>query len=288
MIGPASTSGAFAGLHAARGNALAKRLAKPLSSAILTLPLARPVRYLEGYLAFLQGKGAGTGWDIAEEVRAAADCIMSPEPVILDVGANVGTWSAAMSARIPAASIYLFEPSPACRTEIARRGMPNAEIIPAAVGSSRGTATLHSSHPTDGTASLHARRDSYFQAKSYASATVDVLTIDGFLQDRGISFVDFMKMDIEGHELEALRGATSALASGAIGALSFEFGSGNINSRTFFHDFWDLLTANGYSLARVTPAGRLLPIPNYYEDLEYFRGVSNYIARRVGACHDRA
>lgn len=272
---------AFVGLHAARGNALAKRMAKPLSSALMTRPLAKPIRYLEGYLAFLQGKGAGTGWDIAEEANAAAACISSPEPVVLDIGANVGKWTEALLARVPRARVFLFEPSPACRAEIARRGLPNAEIVPAAVGAEPGTATLHFSHPTDGTASLHPRRDSYFQEKRYETATVDVVTIDGFLAARGLAFVDFLKMDIEGHELEALMGAREALRRGAIGALSFEFGSGNINSRTFFHDFWDLLTPHGYEISRVTPAGRLLPIPGYYEDLEYFRGVSNYVARLV-------
>jgi hypothetical protein len=52
-----------------------------------------------------------------------------------------------------------------------------------------------------------------------------------------------MKMDIEGHELFALRGAKRALARGVIRPLSFEFGTGNINSRTFFRDYWDLLTS---------------------------------------------
>ena len=40
--------------------------------------------------------------------------------------------------------------------------------------------------------------------------------------------------------LEALKGAANSLASGMIKALAFEFGSGNLNSRTFFRDFWDL------------------------------------------------
>lgn len=284
MSQTAPSPSTFAGLHQARGNALAKRLAKPLSAAIYRLPLAKPVRYLEGYLAFLQGKGAGTGWDIAEEANAAAASITATAPVVFDVGANVGKWSEALLRRIPGARVIMFEPSAACRAEIARRNLPNAEVVAAAVGRAPGTATLHSSHPTDGTASLHTRRDSYFQEKCYAAETVEVVSIDAVMAARAIAFVDFVKMDIEGHELEALIGAEQALGRGAIGALSFEFGSGNINSRTFFHDFWDLLTAKGYAISRVTPAGRLHPIANYYEDLEYFRGVSNYVAtlRRVG------
>jgi len=60
----------------------------------------------------------------------------------------------------------------------------------------------------------------------------------------------------------------------------FEFGAPNIYSRTFFSDFWDLLTADGFRLDRILPGGRLLRIDSYSEELEHFRGVSNYLARR--------
>jgi len=88
-------------------------------------------------------------------------------------------------------------------------------------------------------------------------------------------------MDIEGHELYALRGAQQTLAAGKIGALSFEFGCGNINSRTYFRDFWDLLSGAGFSLWRITLSGKEIPISNYYEDHEYFRGATNYVAVRI-------
>ena len=84
-------------------------------------------------------------------------------------------------------------------------------------------------------------------------------------------------MDLEGHELFALNGATTALKLGYIKALSFEFGAGNVNSRTFFRDFWELLTPLGFELRRICPGGVTVPVREYYEDLEFFRGVSNYV-----------
>jgi hypothetical protein len=85
-------------------------------------------------------------------------------------------------------------------------------------------------------------------------------------------------MDIEGHELFALKGALAALGAKRIGALSFEFGAGNVNSRTFFRDFWQLLTPLGYELRRICPGGATTTLFEYYEDLEFFRGVTNYLA----------
>ena len=87
-----------------------------------------------------------------------------------------------------------------------------------------------------------------------------------------------MKLDVEGNELAVLRGSQESLKTKRIKALTFEFGSGNINSRTFFHDFWDVLKGYGYTIKRICPGGILLEIAEYYEDLEHFRGVTNYLA----------
>jgi hypothetical protein len=48
-----------------------------------------------------------------------------------------------------------------------------------------------------------------------------------------------VKMDIEGHELTALKGFGAALDVARV--LQFEFGGCNIDSRTYFQDFWYFL-----------------------------------------------
>lgn len=47
-------------------------------------------------MSLLQGKGAGSGWDMSGELRAAAGCIKRSDPVLLDVGANYGKWAQGM------------------------------------------------------------------------------------------------------------------------------------------------------------------------------------------------
>ena len=107
---------------------------------------------------------------------------------------------------------------------------------------------------------------------------VAMTTIDSILDERGIDIVDMGKMDLEGHELFALRGATKSLETRRLRTLSFEFGAGNVNSRTFFRDVWTLLTGYGYRFHRIYPSGKTVPVPEYYENLEFSRGVTNYIA----------
>ena len=259
-------------------NRTGKRLGKPLSRVVCAGPFYKPVRMLDAYLNFLMGKGSGTGWDLREEVRAAVARIHRPSPVVFDVGANVGNWTKNLLEFIPAAKVYMFDPSSGCQQTIREKNLPGITLLPCALGESAGQMPYFSSSATDGSASLHARRDTPFADFKYQQSTVAVRTLDEVIATEQIAFVDFMKMDIEGHELFALKGAAQSLAAGKIGALSFEFGCGNINSRTFFRDFWELLTGAGYVIHRITAGGRDVLVDSYYEDDEYFRGATNFVA----------
>lgn len=260
-------------------NKFGKAIAKPLSYLVANRFTADFSNLLGMYWSILLGKGAGTGWAIDAEVKAAIKSIRNPKPVIFDVGANIGDWSELIHQKFTKAQIFLCEPQPACQTIIIKKNIPGSILIPKVLSSTaKQTIKLFSSGNTDGTASVYQRRDSYFDNFAFTAIDVSTETIDNIVDEYKISTIDFMKMDVEGHELDVLKGAKKCLENKIIKALSFEFGSGNINSRTYFHDFWDLLTPIGYSIYRILPSSRLLPIKEYYEDCEYFRGVTNYVA----------
>ena len=162
--------------------------------------------------------------------------------------------------------------------------LPNSILIPKAVSSKPTKVELYTDSPTSGLASLHQRQESYFKNNKFTSFAVDTITIDEIVSEYNLEYIDFIKIDIEGHELEALKGAAKSLASGMIKALAFEFGSGSLNSRTFFRDFWGLLSPLGYKIYRILPSSQMMPIKEYYEDCEYFRGVSNYLAVLQTTC----
>jgi FkbM family methyltransferase len=202
---------------------------------------------------------------------------MQDEPVVIDCGANYGEWTREVRQRLGSdrGKWVALEPDPSCATILER--MDNLEVIQAAVGEQPGLATLYSNQSGSGLASLHERRDTLAQGQEFTLWSVEIVTLDSVIAQRRLNRVDFLKMDIEGHELFALKGMTNALGRGVVRALSFEFGTSNVNSRTFFRDFWELLTPLGFELKRICPGGVIMPIKEYYEDLEFFRGVSNYI-----------
>lgn len=269
----------FKGLSQATGKTIARKIAFLLTPILMYGLLAKLTRLLETYLAFIQGKGAGYGWDIQGEVATAIKFI--PEnAIVLDVGANKGEWTLQILKALgnTKCHIFQFEPSPHCQKILRSLHLPQTTLIEAAVGAEPGMAVLYSPFPGSPISSLHPRRDSYFNHNNFQEEKVQVVTIDQIVNQFKIDKVDLIKLDVEGHELDVLRGAYNSLKNKRIKALTFEFGSGNINSRTFFHDFYDILHSQGYKIYRICPNSVLLPIEKYYEDLEYFRGVSNYLA----------
>ena len=257
---------------------MGRRIAPILARALTRQPWLNYLRWSETYLALLQGKGAGDGWDLKAEVEAAAKFVPGNKPVVFDVGANVGNWSKLFLDQRPDAKLFLFEPASACQAAIAGLHLSNARLIGAAVGRTKGTARLHTCDPTAEIASLYARRNS--PELKFSSMEVPVVRLDDVIEELQIETVDFLKMDIEGAEIDALHGAMVSLRAGTIRALSFEFGLNNIESRTFFRDFWDLLVPFGFSIFRIAPGGNLIQIHEYREELEYFKIVSNYVAVR--------
>jgi FkbM family methyltransferase len=203
-------------------NRIGKTLAEPLSLVVANSRTEGFARLMEAYWCILLGKGAGTGWAIEAEINAAKSVINHSSPIIFDVGANNGEWSLLLHRVYPQSRIFLFEPQPACQKIIENKNIPNSLLIPKAVSSSaEHSVKFYASGDTSGIASLHQRRDSYFNDKDFTLINVNTVTIDDFVREHNLARVDFMKMDIEGHELDALKGAIESLESRVIKALSF-------------------------------------------------------------------
>jgi FkbM family methyltransferase len=260
-------------------SAIAKSALPTMSRMLMTRVTAAALQYGELGFCLLQGKGAGAGWDIESETRAAARFIGTPTPALLDVGANFGSWSTSLLKMFPDCSrLLMVEPQARCIQALNDIPFPRKEIVTAAVSDRAGQATLFTAESGWIAASLFERRDTFFAAMPQSGTAVSIKTLDDIIEGAGLASIDFMKMDIEGGELLALKGAQRSLERRAIKALSFEFGSGNLNSRTFFRDFWDLLSPRGFTIYRILPGGGLFRVEKYYEDVEYFRGVTNYVA----------
>jgi FkbM family methyltransferase len=257
----------------------AGKRAAPVLARAMNLPGLRGASRIGGiYLDILQGKGSGTGWDMSGEVSAALAFLRdASDPVLLDVGANHGNWTLGIWQALHAGRYFLYEPQDACQADLEALPVPDKTIVRSGLSDQAGELDLHSDSAGSGLASFYVRAETYLPHPTQVER-VPVTTVDEAMRVHALDRVDFMKVDVEGGELNVLKGATGALKDKTIRAFSFEFGSANIYSRVFFRDFWETIAEHGYSLWRIVPGGGLRPIPTYGEDLEHFRGVSNYIA----------
>ena len=249
--------------HTAGGvGSLGKRVA-PTLARVTNMRLARnPIRLVGIYLDILQGKGSGTGWDMSGEVSAALTFLSGvTDPVIFDIGANQGDWTRGIWQALNRGQYFAYEPQEACLSSLKDSAMPNLTIVQKAVSDQPGQMNLYADYPGSGLASFYERAETYLDAPTQ-SEPVPVTTIDDEFEAHGLDHIDFMKIDVEGAELRVLQGATHCLSAKTIHALAFEFGSANIYSRVSFRDCWDLIADHGYSLWRIVPGGRVIPVPH--------------------------
>ncbi len=236
-----------------------------------------------GAVAFLLGiRGLGWSSSLKQEVDIAATWTKGiSDFVVIDAGANVGTWSATFRKLAPGPGrVYAFEPQPLAAAKIRALNIEGCEVLEIALGSKEGTLPFYAAGPADTMGSLFDRRDTYAANRHQDRLDVKVIRLDDFVAANSITRIDFMKMDLEGAELDALNGALRCLETGLLRALSFEFGISDVNARVFFRDYFDLLRKHGYSIFRLTPGGRLLRVEEYSEDLEIFARTTTYFAKK--------
>lgn len=223
-----------------------------------------------------QGKGFDGG--INYEVKIARDFLgafSATDFVVLDVGANVGDYSAAFLRSFPKARIFAFEPGSYALTALQERfkGNDAVKIVPYALGNSNSIKTLWSDVAGSGLASLSKRRLNPLDTGFNESEQVEVITLDSWVESTKI-VPNFIKLDVEGHEFDVLKGGPKTLSK--VQLIQFEFGGTNIDSRTFFRDLWYLLTGVGFDVYRVSPNGPI-HISRYSESTECFAN-SNFFA----------
>ncbi len=166
----------------------------------------------------------------------------------------------------------MIEPAPSlCKPLQNLATSPIVEFEAVAIGANTGKLDLFFDEEGSGFASLYKRDIRHVGVEMNHSVEVPVVTLDDLAVKYDLPYIDYLKLDLEGHELEALNGAKSLFRLKKIRAITFEFGGCNIDSRTYFKDFWQLLVYEyGFTMYRLAPGRTLIHLSSYSESLERF------------------
>ena len=173
--------------------------------------------------------------------------------------------------------IHTFEPSPTNVYKLNTRFKSDSlvKIAPFAVSDTSGLATLFSNQIGSSLGSLTKRRLQHLNIPFNAKETIKTVKFEDYwkkeLSERQL---DIVKIDIEGHELSALKGFGAALEATRV--VQFEFGGCNIDTLTYFQSFWYFFAEHNFAIYRITPFG-IQRIERYRESEESF-STTNYIA----------
>jgi FkbM family methyltransferase len=148
---------------------------------------------------------------------------LAPEAItIFDAGAYIGDVTASYLKNFPQAKIYSFEPSPESFAKVKARFEVVANVIPinAAISQQEGEASFFLNQLPVANSLLERPKEGkkYYPARAEAIETIQVRTIsfDSFAAENNLKKINILKMDIQGGELNALKGAVKLLSEGAI------------------------------------------------------------------------
>ena len=192
---------------------------------------------------------------------------------VFDVGANIGDWTALALEINPRLQVHCFEPLPTTYAELQGRSFP-AQVVrnDFGLGSKAEQRSLLVYDHSSGMNTLFQRKGleaGWGISTPHKAEAVWLDTVDAYCARRNIAQVDLMKLDVEGNELEVLRGAGTMLSEGRVGMVQFEYGGCNIDSGVLLKDFFEYALPLGYVPHKIMP-DRLKRVERYDQRLENF------------------
>ncbi len=214
--------------------------------------------------------------------------LVKPGMKVLDVGAHHGKYTRLLAHLVgPTGRVVAFEPTPASAEVLESRirlaGFTQVELRREAVFSEPGFVELHefpqtySSWNSLGVPAMPDPQDSRRIVPVVATRQVRANSLDAYCRGAGLEQVDYLKLDVEGAELDALRGAQHLLRTGGIRYLQFEISQKPLEGMgRKAKDVFDYLATFGYEVHAITPEGEVGP---RLGDSDAF--YDNYIAFRT-------
>jgi FkbM family methyltransferase len=200
--------------------------------------------------------------------------ILPEAEIVFDIGANVGHWAKAALSINPNLKIHCFEPSLATFRKLSEQQFPDqVSLNRLACGAYTGNTQMYINWEASQTNSI-VRRSFYHEPKI---ENISQITIDDYCRQHRINKIDYIKIDVEGYELEVLKGMKELLTQKIAVTIQFEYGRTYLDAKIFLKDIWDFINTTNldYLFFKITP-NKIIQYREFDNSLENFQ-LSNWL-----------
>ena len=183
-----------------------------------------------------------------DEMLAYVKKYLPANPVILEAGGRFGEDTLRMKSLWPNATMHVFEPLPSSFQTMLEtvKELPDVHCYPYALSSYSGTTDFYLNPGNNGACSINAPVSWNEEEFEKIPIKIPCTTLNEWLSEHAISHIDFMWLDMEGHELYALQHGTDLLKTVKAIYTEVSFIPVRVNSG-LYTDLNALLIAHGFS-----------------------------------------
>lgn len=238
-------------------------------------------RKLQGLIYRLDNTGNGDLYVNGEEqfIKKICTTYRDRDFTLFDVGGNRGDYTDFVLKYIKTETkqIHIFEPQQSCVSILEKKfsHMKDIHINPIALSDANGKTTMFKDFDESGLASLHKRNLDHYGIKTESIEEITTQKSSDYINEKGITKIDLLKLDVEGHELKVLEGLGSFLSPKNVSFIQFEYGGANLDSHSSLMELFSLFKSRGYQVGKIMP--KHIEIKEYHPRLENFM-YANYVA----------
>jgi FkbM family methyltransferase len=170
---------------------------------------------------------------------------------IFDVGANEGQWASMALETINGKHLHCFEVVPQTFEKLTKSVGQRANTTFNNYGLGRGASSVDFYFYPDGSdrSSRYEMNDGFRKE----NISVSIVSGDEYVSREKVEEIAFLKLDVEGMEMDVLQGFSSSLQAGRIKAIQFERGPVHGLTRCLLKDFLDLFEGYSYKVFKIFP-----------------------------------
>jgi FkbM family methyltransferase len=189
-----------------------------------------------------------------------------------DVGAAKGEWTCIALAANPTLEVHCFEPTSRRMKILEDRKFGERVVLNQFGFGATAEAPEIFYNASGGSNSIFPQRYDGEHYDSHDVEQVRITTIDAYCSERRIEHIDFIKMDIEGYEMAAIRGAERMLRESRIDILQFEYSYVFLDAGTSLMQLMNYVHGinPAYVFHKIYPDGAV-PVHAYKHTLDNFK-----------------